>query len=183
MIGITQESYSKYRIGGDLTEVEDGINNLILWKKKLKRKQPYIILQFLVLSSNEHQIREARRKAKEWGVQIVFKSPQIMHMDKNEFLIPKNKKYSRYQVSTEGRISIKSKLPNRCFRMWSGAVITWDGKVLPCCFDKDADHELGNLKNDSLQNIWNEKHNIFRKKILTSRKDIEMCRNCTEGLK
>uniref|UniRef100_UPI004037A422 SPASM domain-containing protein n=1 Tax=Algoriphagus halophilus TaxID=226505 RepID=UPI004037A422 len=30
--------------------------------------------------------------------------------------------------------------------MWQGAVVTWDGKVVPCCFDKDANHVMGELK-------------------------------------
>ena len=37
---------------------------------------------------------------------------------------------------------LKHKLSNHCWRMWSGAVING---VVPCCFDKDASHQMGNL--------------------------------------
>ena len=32
-------------------------------------------------------------------------------------------------------------------------VITWDGKVSPCCFDKDAKYNLGSLNTESVDNI------------------------------
>ena len=39
--------------------------------------------------------------------------------------------------------------------MWHSCVITWDGKVVPCCFDKDAHHTLGDLTQNSFSEIWN----------------------------
>jgi radical SAM protein with 4Fe4S-binding SPASM domain len=67
--------------------------------------------------------------------------------------------------------------------MWFNPVITWDGKVIPCCFDKDADHILGNINEDSFRKIWTgQRYTIFRKGILNGRKMTEICRNCTSGL-
>jgi len=66
--------------------------------------------------------------------------------------------------------------------MWSSCVVTWDGNVVPCCFDKDAAHTMGNIKEMDFAEIWkNERFHDFRKKILTSRKSIDICNNCTEG--
>ncbi|MFW5721270.1 MAG: SPASM domain-containing protein, partial [Bacteroidota bacterium] len=68
-------------------------------------------------------------------------------------------------------------------RIWSTMVITWDGKILPCCFDKTAQHNIGNLNQISILALWNsEEYTSFRKKILTNRKKIEICTNCTSGL-
>ncbi len=84
----------------------------------------------------------------------------------------------------DGDYKIKSKLENHCFALWRTSVITWDGKVVPCCFDKDAEHEIGNLSNNSFSEIWKSEAYInFRSKILGGRKNIDMCNNCTEGLK
>jgi radical SAM protein with 4Fe4S-binding SPASM domain len=61
-------------------------------------------------------------------------------------------------------------------------VITWDGKVVPCCFDKDAHFVLGDLSQNSFQEIWNgEKYHRFRQSLMRSRSEIEICKNCTEG--
>jgi len=75
-------------------------------------------------------------------------------------------------------------LENSCWKMWHSCVITWDGKVVPCCFDKDATHHLGDLSTYSFNEIWqNETYSAFRNSLLQSRKEIEICKNCTEGTK
>ena len=68
--------------------------------------------------------------------------------------------------------------------MWHSCVITWDGAVLPCCFDKDGKYKMGDVKNNSFSNIWNnQKYAEFRKLISNSRREIDICKNCTEGTK
>jgi radical SAM protein with 4Fe4S-binding SPASM domain len=69
-------------------------------------------------------------------------------------------------------------------RLWLNPVITWEGKVLPCCYDKDARFVMGDLNAESFRKIWNGKRYMeFRKQILTGRERIEICRNCTSGLR
>ena len=66
--------------------------------------------------------------------------------------------------------------------MWHSCVITWDGLVVPCCFDKDAEHRLGNLKENRFLSVWqSERYRKFRQTLVNSRQEIEMCKNCTEG--
>jgi radical SAM protein with 4Fe4S-binding SPASM domain len=68
--------------------------------------------------------------------------------------------------------------------MWSGSVFTWDGKLVPCCFDKDAQHQLGDIKNQTFRSIWkSERYNLFRNQVFSKRKDIDICQNCSEGSK
>jgi radical SAM protein with 4Fe4S-binding SPASM domain len=62
--------------------------------------------------------------------------------------------------------------------------ITWDGKVVPCCFDKDAEYEIGLTNGKSFKDIWHSaEYNSFRERVLGDRQSISMCTNCTEGLK
>ena len=62
-------------------------------------------------------------------------------------------------------------------------VITWDGLVVPCCFDKDAVYQMGDLKNNSFEEVWkSEPYKAFRTKVITNRKSIDICTNCTEGM-
>ena len=68
--------------------------------------------------------------------------------------------------------------------MWSSTVITVDGKLVPCCFDKDASHLLGNIEDQSIREIWKGKdYHEFRKNVLTQREKIDICKNCSEGSK
>ena len=63
-------------------------------------------------------------------------------------------------------------------------MITWDGLVVPCCFDKDAQHTMGDLKGKPFREIWHdERYAAFRRRVLQSRKNIDICANCSEGTK
>ena len=65
--------------------------------------------------------------------------------------------------------------------MWQGAVVTWGGKVVPCCFDKDATHVMGDFQSQAIKEIWKSaNYQSFRKQLLNDRTQIEICKNCTE---
>jgi radical SAM protein with 4Fe4S-binding SPASM domain len=183
--GTTQDVYQQYRVGGKLDKVIEGAKNIVKWKKELNSKTPFVFFQFLVVKPNEHQIEEIKSLAKEIGVdQVRFKTAQVYDFenDPNQ-LIPTNNKYSRYKKGADGKMKSKSGLQNHCWRLWSGNVITWDGLVVPCCFDKDAMHRLGNLTYQSFQAIWkNDNYKQFRTELMNSRKNIDICSNCSEGL-
>lgn len=183
--GTTQEVYEQYRVGGNLEKVIQGTKNLVKWKNQLKSKTPFIIFQFLVVKPNEHQINEIKILANELGVdQVRYKTAQIYEYESDpNALIPTTKKYSRYKKNSDQSYVLKNKLANRCWKLWHANVITWDGLVVPCCFDKDAQHQLGDLKNDSFKNIWQHAtYKEFRAQLLKSRKQIDICSNCSEGL-
>ena len=184
--GVTQSSYEKYRVHGELNKVLDGTKKILEWRKKLNSNTPYVIFQFLVVRHNELEIKNIKKLAKEIGVdELRLKTAQINDYkeDPNQ-LIPLNNKYSRYTKKNNGQIVPKSRLYNHCWKMWHSNVVTWDGKVLPCCFDKDAKYELGNLNNDSMYKVWESKnYHEFRKELMRSRKNIDICSNCSEGTK
>jgi radical SAM protein with 4Fe4S-binding SPASM domain len=183
--GTSQETYQMYRIGGKLEKVIDGAKNILRWKKKLKSKTPHVIFQFLVVKPNEHQIDEVKSLARQLGVdEVKLKTAQIYDFENGSDLIPTMNKYSRYQKNGNGTYSTKHGLLDECWKMWHSCVITWDGKIVPCCFDKDAHFVMGDLNKNSFEEIWRgEKYDLFRRTLFTSRSSIEMCRNCTEGAK
>ncbi|MBM3436423.1 MAG: radical SAM protein [Bacteroidetes bacterium] len=182
--GIGQQEYATYRIGGRYDIVIQGIRSLVRWKKELKSGTPHIIVQFIVFRSNEHQLGEVKKLCREIGVdELQFKTAQIYDYKKGNPLIPTLDKYSRYRKMPDGSYEFKNKLPNRCFRMWSSCVITWDGITVPCCFDKDADHKMGDLKEKPFSEVWRSKmYYDFRTRVFTNRKQTGICQNCTEGM-
>ena len=182
--GLDEESYQNYRVGGTFKQADEGLRTLIKRKNERGLKKPFIEFQFIVMKQNEHQLDEVLKYGKEAGVdKVVFKTMQISNYENAVKFLPSNKKYSRYIVEN-GSYKIKSKMKNHCFALWRTSVITWDGKVVPCCFDKDAEYNLGSLNGKSFQQIWkSEEYNKFRQRVLDSRKSINICTNCTEGLK
>jgi len=181
--GSTQDVYEQYRIGGSLERVLEGTRNVLQWKKKLRSKTPHTIFQYLVVRPNEHQVNDVKKIAREMGVdEVAFKTAQVYDFENGNDLIPTIEKYARYKKQADGKWRIKNDLFNHCWKMWHSCVITWDGTVVPCCFDKDASHSLGSLKQSTFREIWfGEKYKEFRKNLLTSRSKIDICTNCTEG--
>jgi radical SAM protein with 4Fe4S-binding SPASM domain len=183
--GTTQEVYEQYRVGGKLSKVLEGTRNMVKARKEMNSKKPFIFFQFLVVKPNEHQVNEIRKLAREIGVdEVRFKTAQVYDYanDPNQ-LIPVNEKYSRYQRNSDGTYRAKNKLANRCWKLWHANVITWDGMVVPCCFDKDASHPLGNLRDQPFRQVWqSDAYKNFRASLMMSRKNIDICSNCSEGV-
>ena len=183
--GTTQETYENYRKEGNLESVLQGARNIVKWKKEMNSATPHTIFQFLVVKPNEHQIDEIYKIAEEIGIdEVKLKTAQVYEYEQGNDLIPTIEKYSRYKKNTDGTYSVKNKLLNHCWKLWHACVITWDGLVVPCCFDKDAQHRLGDMKDKPFQEIWQgEDYDKFRKQLLKGRDQIDICKNCTEGCK
>jgi radical SAM protein with 4Fe4S-binding SPASM domain len=183
--GLTQETYENYRVHGNLSKVIEATKLLIAAKKEKRSATPHLIFQFLAVKPNEHEIPAVFTLGKEMGIdEVRIKTAQLYDYKNGNSLMPENEEYSRYKLQSDGTYKLKYKTGNHCWRMWSGSVLTWDGKVVPCCFDKDAQHILGSLETSDFNTIWKDKkYKTFRQAVLTGRNQIEICQNCSEGTK
>jgi radical SAM protein with 4Fe4S-binding SPASM domain len=182
--GTDQETYAQYRRAGLLSKVLEGTEAMVKARRSSSLPGPELVFQFLVVKPNEHQIAEVKRLAKTMGVdRVVLKTAQLYDFEKGNALMPEQDKYSRYKWDESlQKFKIKNTLDDQCWKMWHSCVITWDGKVVPCCFDKDASHQMGSIQESGLSSIWQSPaYQEFRKQILKSRSQIEMCKNCSEG--
>jgi radical SAM protein with 4Fe4S-binding SPASM domain len=180
--GADQEVYSAYRKNGSFETVAEGLRNISEAKRRIR--SPLVIeLQFLVNSRNESQIHKVRKLAEDLDVNLRLKSMQFLHKENISSWLPAKSQFRRYR-SAEGEWVPRNSLPDRCARLWFNPVVTWDGNVLPCCFDKDGDYIMGNLNNESFRDIWDgPRYRTFRKSILSGRSTIDICTNCTSGMK
>lgn len=182
--GADPETYSQYRVGGDLERVLSGIRNLMAARERLKRRTPFVDFQCIVFKQNEGELERIGALARRLGVdRLTLKTPQFYDLDRTAEMMPRAKKFRRYIQAEDGTWRLNSVLPNRCWRMWRGAELTWDGRVVPCCFDKNAEHSYGQLGQTNFRDIWKgDAAEAFRMQLLTDRAGVPMCRNCTEGL-
>jgi radical SAM protein with 4Fe4S-binding SPASM domain len=181
--GATQETYGAYRVGGKLEKAIAGVENIVKWKKKLKSKTPFVEIQCLLLKSNEKERDAMKKLAKKLGAnRLVFKTAQFYNYENGNPLMPDNESDSRYRKEEKtGKYVIKNPLKNRCWRLWTGAVINVKGEILPCCYDKNNEFCFGNMQKQTFEETWNSDCvRRFRQKILDNRQQFEMCRNCTE---
>jgi len=182
--GADQESYQAYRRGGDIEKVKNGIRTLERVRRERGSGKPFIVVQFLVFKHNRHQLMDVKKLAGQLGADKVWiKTAQMEYPDSADEWIPEDPHLSRYAMGASGEWALKGKLRNRCRRLWQTAVITSDGMILPCCFDKRAAYTMGSAVDQGIGGTWkNKSYQDFRKGILINRKETAICVNCTEGI-
>ena len=182
--GVTQETFEKYRVGGNLEKVVNGTKQLMAAKKKSRSKTPNVALQFLVMKHNESEIEEVHRLGKEIGVdRVLIKKIEVRSFDEALEWLPQEKSFRRYDV-TESDFVVKGINEKKsCNRPWMSTLINWDGTFVPCCFDKNGQYPMGNIHQvEDIEEIWRgDSIYQFRKKLLEDRKQIDICSNCNMG--
>lgn len=180
--GVTPETYNIYRIGGDHSQVREGIKRLAEINKR-KGSRLKIELQFLVHRYNEHEAEKAASFARSAGVGFTMKSMHVLDMTRAVEWMPSGKQKARY-ICSDGRWKAASAAARGCLRIWTTPVITTDGDVLPCCFDRYANHVMGNIYKHTFRVIWeSSKYATFRSEVMKSRKRIDSCSDCPQGRK
>ena len=180
MDGLTEESYGAYRIGGSLQQCI----NALCFLREAKDRTPYALhrtplieLQCLRLKTNEHEWEEFKRQYKALGAdRLTLKTAQLYNYEDGHPLMPSDPRYSRYQRGKDGKYHLKKRVP-WCTRVWSGVVITTNGDVLPCCYDKAHEHAYGNIMDAPLAElIRNDKARAF---IRAAQREIpDICKEC-----
>ncbi|MFN2314028.1 MAG: radical SAM/SPASM domain-containing protein [Bacteroidales bacterium] len=195
--GISPEVYNIYRRGGNHELVTEGISRLTTIIRE-RGSRLVAELQFLLHRGNEHEASAAAELASSLGAGFRIKSMQVLDNKRAGEWMPAGIGKSRYIMSggewkltgigksryimSEGEWK-KAAIPSRgCLRMWTTAVITADGDVVPCCYDKNAGHVMGNLNERTFRDIWHGKqYNSFRDTVMKSRSLIDICRDCPQG--
>ena len=169
--GLSPETYSKYRIGGDFGQVIENVRRLTYWKKKLS--SPLCVeWQFLIFKHNQHEVGRVAEFAKGLGVDIVT----IMNANGSpEWVLEGTERGKYYSETTTGRV---------CSDLWGVIIINPDGGVSPCCFTHKKEDDFGNFFTEglSLHHIWNnikfrQARSIFAKARSASDVDV-VCNTC-----
>ena len=178
--GITPEVYSLYRKRGDHERVTGGIRTLAAVIRE-QRSSLKMELQFLMHRGNKHEEAAVAAFAGSVGAEFRVKSMQVLEPGRAGEWISEDTRKTRYK-KTGGEWKHAGTPSRGCLRMWTTPVITTDGNVLPCCFDKNGAHAMGNLFNSTFSEIWNgRKYRSFRDTIIKSRDLTDICRDCVQG--
>lgn len=187
--GIRQETYERYREGGDLNTVVSAINQVVAAKQTLGSTTPLINLRFIVMRHNEHEIPQLINFARDLGVDALTLRTLYPYddgeycatkKDGKEFL-PENARYQRFTFDSKTHSRIRRNR-NPCKTLWNNPAIHWDGKVCPCTFDPHERSVLGDLDQTSFREIWfgspymrirNQFHKDYRK--------LRLCSECTNA--
>jgi len=180
--GADAETYEKYRSGGDFRKVVEGIELLVKIRNELKSSTPKVLIQFLVMKHNEHQFEKMRDLARSLGAdRLLFKTFQIESKQTGEAFLPSSPRWRRYKNVGEG-IQPKNELKG-CDRLWYSSVVLSDGRIVPCCFDKNGIFNFGNISQvKKFEKIWkSNEYTEFRNRLLSRAEQISICQNCSQN--
>jgi radical SAM protein with 4Fe4S-binding SPASM domain len=181
--GVDQQTYEKYRVGGKIERVFTGARLLVEAKEELGSRTPLVNLQFIVMKHNEGDLQRAEQIALQLGVdKFLVKTAQVYTLQEAQAFLPEQDQYRRYE-RTAGELVVKGQPARGCKVLWYASMVNWNGRVAPCCFDKDVDFEMGRaFDGRSFAEIWQGRAYMdFRRQVLKDRQRVEMCRNCSEG--
>ena len=171
--GATQETYEKYRKGGDLSRVLKNIEILVNKRKEMKSIFPIVTWKYLIFPHNFREIEMARRRSKELnvdGFEVFFGNLDNVATFGSE---------ARYDPAT-GKIVIYHK--HFCDSLWDTLIMYPDGSVVPCCQSFRKIDIFGNSNAHSIREIWNN-DDYSKMRSIIGRRRIEKgirtpCRDC-----
>jgi radical SAM protein with 4Fe4S-binding SPASM domain len=188
--GITQESYQRYRRDGSLELALNGIRNIVAQKRARGSDTPLINLRFVVMKHNEREIPALDPLSESLGVDMwSLKTLNPYSYDDNSCqgeaaqedpgdLLPKNKRYRRFEYTEDGKRIRVSRNP--CRSLWNCPSVHWSGRVCSCTFDYAERCVLGDLYTQAFEQIWyGAPAKRMRRQFRTDWERIGLCRDCS----
>ena len=141
--GNSAETYSDIRIGGNFDKLVKNIENLLKIKRSLKLEKPLVRVQMVRMDSNIHETDRFRDRWLPLVDSVTFQD----YTNRGE-------QSERMPLDT-GELEKVGRRP--CPQIWQRIVVTWDGKVVMCCRDWEAENVIGKLnysKGIDLEFFW-----------------------------
>jgi radical SAM protein with 4Fe4S-binding SPASM domain len=158
--------YEAIRIGANFEKVLDNIKNFVDIRERQGGGKPLTSINVVHMNTNEDNLAEFKNLFGD----IVDGISYLDFLDFNSTLPD-------------------SFLQQECFERficpqpWQRLLVTWDGKVLPCCADHDECYILGNANKESLLSIWTgRKINVLRNAFLDHNwTSMDQCKKCQKS--
>ena len=185
--GFTQETLSKYRVGANFEDILKGVRLVRSLRDTRGLGKPELVLQFVVTRENQHELELIEKGYRDlgfdkWSIKhanIMATSETENYDDLAEKFIPTDTNVSRFRRNDEGKLRVRGDIMNRCRLLFEQAMINWDGLVIPCCWDAQSEHQLGNALESGFTPVWFGKlYQAYRRQVFTDRKQIAICRDC-----
>jgi len=180
--GATQETYSKYRKGGNLELVCENIRTIVRAKREKGCETPRLNLRFIVMKHNEKELPLINQLAEELQVDFLTLRALAIAAHLGENLVstfsPDNPRYRGYRYNTDN--SQGEETPFTCMRPWKRITLGALGEIISCEYDYKDRHSFGNLNTEkSPISIWKGAiAKEFRKKFNLGNNDFFLCRDC-----
>jgi len=163
--GFEAETYERIRVNADFEKTVGNIVRFLEAKKSLGSNKPTTIIELI----NFPGLRESAARS-EKAFRNRFKG---LPLDRLVIKEPHNWAGDTGEVRERKHFA-------PCTFLWHALIIFWDGSVLPCAQDFFGFYVLGNVRDSSLAEIWNNDRivSLRRKIIARDLADLETCSKC-----
>jgi len=167
--GATKLTFESIRKNLNYEQVTGNVKNFINHRKKLKKKKPKVSVTIIKMDRTINEIDSF----------IDYWKDIVDHTGVNDYntwlgAVEDRNVGKRKEKSREGKFTFP------CDHPFNELVIAADGTATMCCLDWDCSEEVGNLKKNSVKEIWTgEKLKEKRQLLIENKCDrIPICKNC-----
>lgn len=164
--GFTPEVYEKIRVGAKRDQVYENIEYFLRRKKERGIEKPIIEVKIMEMEENKDEIEKVLSYWRERGAWTCVRR-----------LISWGGKYNNGSNS-DGATRIA------CGSGIGILPIAWDGTVVNCVMDCNADYPCGNANTSTIKEIWKKRNEFLVKPQLEHRWNAlpEICKNCNDWM-
>lgn len=174
--GATQETYERYRVGGNLISVIENIRSIVDAKRRYGTPFPLITVRVLITRYSHPEIHRIRTLAWSLGIDRFWATPIYVDMSRPNDV---------EMWTIEARRAKEDRplgQPRKCDQLWRNLTVSWDGGVFPCCWFHKQEYDFGNvLDGESLRKIWNNDQFVQSRRFVTGKTQSPpntMCGQC-----
>lgn len=139
--GVTEETYERYRRGGNLSLVRANMLRVQSVKRALGVDKPAVTWQFLVFRHNEHEVEKARSIFRSWGADRLSVYAAIVSREwcDEGFEPPTIPEYGPRPDEHPRKMGLRRGLESArpCSWLYGVFVLNPNGRVSPCCAVED----------------------------------------------
>ncbi len=175
--GATKDVYENVRKSERFTyeEVKANVEQFLARRRELGLKRPHVMLSIIAMDVTSPDFDGFRDHWLAQGADEILYKPYVNWGGQNSEV------FDDLQVA-EQRVVFERPHVHPCKLLWQSLQITWDGLVVPCCYDYDAKMVMGDLKTQALADIWNgPAYQAMRQAELEGRNNSDLCSNCSQA--
>lgn len=190
--GVTQKTYEKYRVGGNLDLVLHNARKLVDAKRVRGKIFPIIEWQFLALKHNLDEIESALVLAQEIGVDVfryggargemaarIRVTDEENYASSRHVLLEGSHPLSEYQA--DGK-KLHAREKEGCRWLWGKLAVHADGGISPCWTSWQREFDFGSLRDHSLDRHWRSETFAAARAAATGRVGVtgpaRLCEQC-----
>ena len=180
--GVTQEDYSRYRVGGKLNLVLDNIRKIKDLKIRYNSEYPVISLQFLRNKFTGDQVQVIEDNYRQWGADKYYFC-DMTTVFKDRDLDTARHWFSDQEIAQRRYLDIDVSMHGKpCSFLYTTMVIEQDGSIPSCCFATDPKDDFGQWDNSmSILEMYNSDRFVQARRMFRERKHCgaSTCDDCS----